>query len=114
MAITESNSGTQSCTVTTEHTLVTLTDDAVYALVLDLNNLAGHTTTPDILEVRIKRRALTGGTTRQSIIAHYVGGLLANKVVESPPFVVIHSCEISIKQTQGTGRSVDWSIRKIA
>jgi len=114
MAVTESNSGTQTCTVTTEHTLVTLTADGVYTLVLDLNALAGSATTPDILEVRIKRRALSAGTTRQQIVAHYVGGLLPNKVVESPPFVVIHSCEISIKQTQGTGRDIPWSIRSIA
>lgn len=113
MAVTEITSGTQTCVISSEHTLTTLTDDAVYTLVLDLNNIVGGTT-PDILEVRIKRRALTGGTTRQQIVAHYVGGLLPNKVVESPPIVVIHSAEVSIKQTQGTGRAVDWSIRKIA
>lgn len=102
-------SGTQAATVTTEHSLATVTTAKVLVFTVDVNALVGGAT-PDIVELRIKRKVLTGGTARQEIICTAVGGLVVNPIVVQVPAVSMFSCEFTLKQTQGTGRSFDWSV----
>ena len=52
MAVTSVGSGSQSCTLDTEHTLDTETTAGVYVLVVDMNNLADG----DVVILRIKTR----------------------------------------------------------
>ena len=60
MAIESIGSGSQSCTLDTEHTLDTETTAGVYVLVLDVNALANG----DTLIVRMKTKCKTGSTSR--------------------------------------------------
>lgn len=101
-------SGTQTCTVTTEHSLDTETTAGTFVLLLDVTNLA-EGSTPDILEVRFKSKVLTGGTIRTWLLPVLIGAQ-NNPLWQSPPFVSMFSLEVTIKQTQGTGRSFDWAL----
>src|SRR5687767_4450805 len=98
-------SGTQSLTVGTEHTLATITTEGTYQLVLDLNAIVGGAT-PDIVEVRVKGKCLTGGTLRQEEVVTYVGGLIGSPLVRSIPYPSDIEIVFTIKQIQGTGRNV--------
>ena len=60
MAVTSAASGTQTATVTTEHTLAALETAGVYVFEVDTVNMVAG----DVLELRIKKMTLTGGTVR--------------------------------------------------
>ena len=54
MAVTAFDSDTQTCTVTTEHTLASVNEAGVYTLHLDLDDLEAG----DALEVRVRALSL--------------------------------------------------------
>lgn len=105
---TEKTSGTQSATVTTEHTLATVTDAGTYVLAVDVSNLANG----DELELRAKEKVLTGSTAAQSVYAAYAHAQ-TNSVVHLLPVASPHEVAFTLKQTAGTGRSFDWSVREL-
>jgi hypothetical protein len=108
MAVTSVGSGSQTCTLDTEHTLDTETGAGVYVLVLDLNNMA----LGDILIVRIKTKAKTGSTSRLAYIKTFSHVQIEiNKY--SPAVPVDTEIVVSIEQTDGTGRSIDWNLLKM-
>lgn len=109
MAIGEHASGSQVCTVTTEHTLTANpeTADAVIQLFLDLDPAA----VGDEFEIRIKEKAISGGTQRQMIFT--IKGDQVDTLWFSPTLIVMHGWDVSIKQTLGTSRTIPWSIRKV-
>ena len=74
MAIIVDASGTQTATISTEHSLATVSVAGEYELKVDIDALAAGAT-PDIIELRVKTNILTGGTERVERIATYVGGL---------------------------------------
>lgn len=105
MAVTQTNSGTQSATISTEHTLATITTAGVYVLRVDLNNLANG----DRVVLRAKVKALSGGTTRQLFVGVYEHAQ-ADKIADSIPVPIAHEVVFTLQQTAGTGRSFDWSV----
>ncbi len=105
MAITENSSGTQTATISTEHTLATITADGVYVLAVDLNNLVNG----DRVVLRAKAKVTSGGTTRQFFAAVYEHAQ-ADKVVQSIPVPSVHEVVFTLQQTAGTGRAFDWSV----
>jgi hypothetical protein len=111
MALTEHESGTASLTLDTPDTLNTTspeTTDGAFCLVLDLSALAAG----DILVITIQERALSGGTTRtiwQDTVAHDQG---AEEMYVTPFLPMLHGWNMILEQTDGTGRSIPWSIRK--
>lgn len=110
MAVTEHASGTQACTVTTEHTLTAApeTTAGAYQIFMDFNPAV----LLDIFEIRIKEKVLSGGTERVfwfDTLAQLQG---EEKIWVSPVFMVLHGWDVSLKQTTGTSRSIPWSIRK--
>lgn len=105
MSLVEQATGTQAATLTTEHTLATLTNGKTYVLVVDANALAAG----EVLELTAYVKPLSGSTARVAYRGTFVGPL-ASPVLVSPPVPAVHSVGFTLKQTGGTGRSYDFSI----
>jgi len=106
MSVTSNQSGSQTATIGTEHTLGTaITTPGVYVLVVDTNAMVNG----DVLELRVYSKCKTGSTSRQVRI-----GAFANVQVDpnkySIPIPVDTECTFTLKQTAGTGRAFDWNI----
>lgn len=111
MPITEHESNSQTCTLTTEHVLNSTTPettDGVFTLVLDVSQLVNGET----LVVKVKEKARSGDTQRLLHAFSIVGA-------QSEPLwmvtfgPVLHGWDVTITQTGGTGRAIPWSLRKI-
>lgn len=109
MAVAVKTSGSQTATVTTEHTLATVTDAGVYQLAVDVNNMAGGAT-PDILELRVYGKARTGDTERLIDLHTLVGAQTSKPLFQGKPYISPHHMKVTLKQTQGTGRAFPWAI----
>lgn len=108
MAITQVTSGTQTATISTEHTLTTQTAAEIYVLAVNLANMAsGDTTT-----LRVKTKVLTGGASTLAFEQQYVGAQTED-VSYSPPIPSAHQIVVTLQQTAGTGRSYEWSLLKV-
>jgi hypothetical protein len=108
MAISVITSGSQACTVNTEHELATVTAAGSYQLVLDVSALASGST-PDILRVRIYGKARSTDTERLEDDFSIVGAQ-ARALFRSLPVWSPHHYRVTITQTQGTGRTIPWAI----
>lgn len=113
MAVTAFDSDTQTCTVTTEHTLASVDEAGVYTLHLDLDDLAAG----DVLEVRVYQTILSGGTSRVAYFDAFAGVQpTLGKVVISPPIsndlAVTDALKFTITQTLGTSRDIPWKVLK--
>lgn len=113
MAVTVNASGTQTATVTTEHTLATVSTAGVFVFNVDTANM----TATDVLELRVKKPTLASGTTRTYLYAMYTGAQPTDDVLKTSVPVVIDatagSATFTLKQTIGTGRSFPWSILQL-
>lgn len=105
MALAVVNSGTQSATLDTEHTLDNDTTGKTYVLAVDL----GAMLSGDITVLRIKTKVLSGGTLRLAYSATYAH-VQAEPIVYSVPVPANIEIECSLEQTDGTGRSYPWSL----
>ena len=107
-------SGTTSAlTINSETTLGNaITDAGTYQLKLDMSNLAGGST-PDILELRVYSKTLSGDTTALIDIWTFVG-VQNVPIIYTPPYPELYYLEFTLKQTQGTGRTFKWNILQLA
>lgn len=107
MAATQESSGTQTATVTTEHTLATITTAKPFQLIVDINALAAG----EYVEIKVKRKALSGGTTRIAFAAVYswLDAGVAPEVV-TPPILSTQEYVATLKQLNGTGRAFPWAV----
>jgi hypothetical protein len=115
MAVTAHASGTQTCTIGTEHFLSSPNVAGVFELLLDLNALAAG----DVLEVRAYKMVLTGGTSRVALFQVFIDaqpddGKVAISEPVSNELTDTNAVRFSIKQTRGTGRSIPWVVLKHA
>lgn len=117
MAITDVH-GTQTATVTTEHTLADTSAAGTYILYVDLTGmLAG-----DITELRMYVKVLTGDTAGTLCIYYqsFAGAQAADggEVAASPPITTAltgsGAVRATLKQTKGTSRNYNWSLVQIA
>ena len=103
---TSQASGTQTCTVTTEHTLATITAAGTYVLSVNLNPMAAG----DVMEIRAYVKVLTGSTERVYIYDVWADAQPTDDQVKMTiPIPTLFSCKFTIKQTAGTGRSIEWN-----
>lgn len=110
MALTETQNGTQTASISTEHSLGSEeTADAYYQLLVDLSNMVNG----DVLELRAKVKVKTGGTARLVARATYRDAQEEDGCF-SVPVPNIYGVVFTLKQTAGTGRNYDWSILKAA
>ncbi len=108
MALTVTANGTQTAVVGTEHTLSTLTGPKTFTLTVDTVNMV-FAATNDEVELKIKTKALTGGTERLAYYAYFVGAQdMPIKI--SIPCPVPYTATVTLKQVAGTARNFDWNI----
>jgi hypothetical protein len=106
MTVASNQSGSQTATIGTEHTLgAAITSAGVYVLVVDTNAMVNG----DVLELRVKTKTKSGSTSRLAYFATYANaqGEL-NKY--SVPIPVDTEVAFTLKQVSGTGRAFDWNI----
>ncbi len=105
MAIASESQGTQTATISTEHSLATPTTNATRVLSVDMTNMAAG----DTLELRIKAKVLTGGAIGLVYLATYQHAQ-NEPVVYSVPIPSLFGATFTLKQTAGTGRNFDWAV----
>lgn len=108
MATTVS-SGTQSATVSTEHTLLDTATAGDYQLKVNLSNLAAG----DIVELRMYDKVLSGDAYGVVFSAVYTDAQGTDgEICVSPPLMMPNGGKFTLKQTAGTGRSFKWVVVK--
>lgn len=108
MAITQESTGSQTATVTTEHTLTTITTQKTFVLSVDCSALAAG----EYVEIKVKRDVRSADTTR-TLHSRIVSWLEAavNPIIQMPP-VPAGGGEFvaTLKQLNGTGRAFPWAV----
>jgi hypothetical protein len=100
------SSGSQTATISTEHTLATPTTIATYEFSVDTKNMVGG----DLLELRCYD--MIDGSNYAQIWKGTCQHAQINAKV-SPPKAVTTQAKFTLKQTAGTGRVFPWSVRRI-
>lgn len=103
-AVVSSNS--QTATISTEHTLDTITSAGVFVLAVDLSALAAG----DVVELRVYGKARSTDTERLVHRGTYGPLPLAIPLVMSVPIVSPHHFKSTLLQSAGTGRAFPWAI----
>ena len=106
--------GTQVCSISTEHTLATSTSAGSFVLVLDL----AAAQSGDSFTIRVYRKVLNSGTLRLlfkwTVLGEDIASEAEDPIVQSVPFASPGTqISVTIEQTAGTGRSVDWSLESV-
>jgi hypothetical protein len=110
MALTTEASGTQSASVSTEHTLATDTDAKTFVLMVNLTNMING----DVVVLRLKTKVLTGDTAECVYLACYRDDQGECPIVASPPVTSAFSISATLQQTAGTaGRDFPWSLLSV-
>lgn len=105
-------SGTQSCTLTTEHTLATVTNSGNFCVRCNFVN-AVDGSTPDRFVVRAYTKCLTG-STEQLEQEQVFEGAQSLKNWCSDPLPSPFSVKYTLTQSTGaSGRSVEWSVMQV-
>jgi hypothetical protein len=115
MAVTAQGTGTQTATVTTEHTLLDIAVAGTFTLHVDTNAMAAG----DVLELRVYQIVLTGGTRRVAYFQSWSGAQPADDLIKisvpiSNELTDAGSLRFTLKQTLGTGRAFPWKVLKYA
>lgn len=107
---TQHANGSQTCTISTEHFLGTDPDTTagVFQFFLELSTLQRG----DTLEVRLYEKIRASGDTARQFKLWTFYNEQADPNWPSDSFILLNGWRFSIKQTTGTGRAVQWSIRK--
>jgi hypothetical protein len=105
MAVTSAAHGTQTATLDTEHSLATDTDAGVYIFVVNMYNLANG----DTVILRIKTKAVHDGTARLAYYAVYTHAQ-TELIKYSVPVPIDTYIEVTLEQTDGTGRDFEWNL----
>lgn len=104
MALASIASGTTT-TDGTEQTLATDTTGKVYVLCADLSAMANG----DEMELRLKTKILTGGTSREVYYAAFRNAQ-AQPQVYSPPVPADIEIVATLKKVAGTNRAIPWKL----
>lgn len=104
---------TSALTIGTETTLGSaVTSAATLQGLIDVSNLANGST-PDILEIRVYGKVLTG-SSEKLIDLWTLTGAQVEQIKYTPIYGVLFDWKITLKQTQGTGRTFDWNYVQFA
>lgn len=105
MALAVNASGTVT-TDGTEQSLATPTTSQVYCLDVDTSAMVAG----DIIELRVKKPVLTGGTIRTAWRASIGPSPPSDAIMVSPPLNCPFGCTVTIKRVGGTDRAYPWSL----
>jgi len=113
MAVTAFASGTQTATVTTEHTLSDVNEAGTYTLHVDSINLVAG----DVVELRVYQMVLAAGTRRVCFFAQFHGAqpvddLIKVSVPISNELTDAGALRFTLKQTFGTSRNFPFKVLK--
>lgn len=102
-------SGTQTAVIGTEHTLVTITTPGFYELHVDTAAmLAG-----DTVELRLKEKILSGGTSRVLAKTTVTGAAAEPEIKVLGPYGFDQETLATLKQTAGIGRAFPWKALRV-
>jgi hypothetical protein len=105
MALAVEASASQTCTVTTTHTLSSPTSNKTRCILFDL----GTSVSGDVFRIDILVKVLTGGTAAIAYSATY-SNALGEPIVISPPIPMFWGGIFKITQTTGTSRTIPWEL----
>ena len=105
---TLTTNGTQTATISTEHTLTTQTGNKFYTAYIDLTNM----TSTDTTEIRVSIIVKTAGSHILYFMGTYIGAQ-SNPLVYIAPLPSDISWKLTLKQTAGTGRNYDWRVLEV-
>lgn len=113
MAVTLYGSGTTTPTVAVETSLQSITAEGVFQFSIDKSNMVAG----DVLEIRIYRIALTGGTKRLAYFAGFYGAqptydVLTDSLPLRNDLTDTNSLQVTINQTFGTARAFAWKVMR--
>jgi len=111
MPVTAQGSGTQTATVTTEHTLLDVAVAGTFTLHVDCVNMVAA----DTLELRIYQIVLTGGTRRVAYKDSWADAQPADDLIKisvpiSSELTDAGSLRFTLKQATGTSRAFAWKV----
>lgn len=109
MTAAVTDSGSQTATIATEHTLTTITAAGVYALCVDIDNLAAG----ESVELRVYCKARTGDTERLVHRGTYGPTKPSTSLVQSVAIISPHYFKATLKQLTGTGRAFPWAVYEV-
>jgi hypothetical protein len=104
MALTLVDSGTKT-TDGTEQTLSSQTNSGTYVLAIDLGAMANG----DVVEIRIKTKVLSGGTSRLAYFATYANAQGVPNVYSVPVPANIEFVA-TVKRVSGSDRAYPWAL----
>jgi hypothetical protein len=115
VAVTAQGTGTQTATVTTEHTLLDVAIAGTFTLHVDTINMAAA----DTLELRIYQIVLTAGTRRVAYKVTYYNAQPADDLIKisvpiSNELTDAGALRFTLKQTAGTSRTYPWKVLRYA
>ena len=103
-------SGTQTATLTTEHTLATVTPTLVgeaLQLSVDINALVDT----EVVTLKIKTKVLSAGTSRITYKESFTAMQGAiQPVIVLPPMLFDQDAVFTLEQNNGTGRAFPWKV----
>lgn len=102
------STGSQTATISTEHTIATPTAAGTYVFEVDTVNLV----LGDLLELRVYDK-IDGTNYRQVWKGAYQHVQINNAKVSPPLALAGAGAKFTLKQTAGTGREFPWSVRNI-
>lgn len=102
-------SGSQTATVSTEHTLATVTSAGVFQLAVDLAAMTDGTT-PDITRIRIYSKARSADTERLVEVYEFIGSQGKPLFFTIPLIQAVSNYRVTLQQIQGTGRAYPWAV----
>lgn len=101
------SSGTQTATVNTEHYLLSTSDNGIYIVIANLDNMVQS----DVVELRVYISSTAGATQLyvKQIFSNTDGGS-SDFIKASIPIPAYHGANFTLKQTAGTSRSYQWEV----
>ena len=113
MALATSDSGTQLAVIDTEHTLETNAGVKSFMAYVNLTNLVAG----DRVVIRVKIKVLTGGALVTFVEDVIWGDDIVGKSLEPgwycPPIPSMFQYDLTLEQTDGTGRNFEWSVLEV-
>ena len=104
MTVTAKDSGSQTATLTTEHTLSTITDAGTYIVSVDVANMA----LGDETYIKIYGKARSSDTERL-VYSFPLANVPVYGLFTSLPYSTPHYMKITLTQEIGTGRAYPWA-----
>lgn len=100
-------SGTQTATVSTEHTLYTSAAGGTFILEVDLSAMLSG----DTVKLRLKGKTLSGGSVKTKYVETYFDAPAeADAIARSIPLPDDLAVAFTLEQSAGTSRSYPWKV----